>query len=174
MWHTSVEQGFGRGFRFGPSRPCAGTDETVPGFIFFIFANDGANDVYVHVAKHPMANKKGAAKNPRKPGGFQAAAKAKPQRVNPFEIKKSKTKFETVGRRIKGSSKNIIKAREESVQKRKRTLLVEYKQLRKANSFVDHRFGGAREGCFQLIIMIIASSLIIKTIAIAIILYPSS
>ncbi|GAX76160.1 hypothetical protein CEUSTIGMA_g3604.t1 [Chlamydomonas eustigma] len=70
-----------------------------------------------------------------------AASRAAPKPINPFELKKSKTKFETVGRRIKGANKNVIKAREEAVNKRKRTLLVEYKQLRKANTFVDRRFG---------------------------------
>jgi nucleolar protein 14 len=81
-----------------------------------------------------------------KPGnriGHQpAAAKKKSEKPNPFEIKRSKTKFETLGRRLKGASKNVIKAREDSVTKRKNTLLVEYKQLRKANTFVDRRFGG--------------------------------
>ena len=75
------------------------------------------------------------------------AAAKKLEKPNPFEIKKTKTKFETLGRRIKGASKNIIKARQDSVIKRKNTLLVEYKQLRKANTFVDRRFGGTCRQC---------------------------
>ncbi|WIA18434.1 hypothetical protein OEZ85_009894 [Tetradesmus obliquus] len=60
---------------------------------------------------------------------------------NPFELKGSKRKFDVMGKRDKEGKKNIIKSREEAVNKRKKTLLVEYKQLRKANTFIDRRFG---------------------------------
>ena len=86
----------------------------------------------------------------KKPSSFNKAAEGRGKAAataNPFELKKTKTKFETLGRRIKGSTKNVIKAREESDQKRKKTLLVEYKSLRKANSFVDRRFGGKSLSC---------------------------
>jgi hypothetical protein len=122
---------------------------------------------------------------------------------NPFELKGSKRKFDVLGKRDKDGKKNVIKSREEAVNKvrsqalsrnsnsgsssagssndgssgtsattacmpaivpvcnfnqllsstgsclsalltvqRKKTLLVEYKQLRKANTFIDRRFGG--------------------------------
>ena len=83
-------------------------------------------------------------KKPNKMAAGPKGTRTAPPKTNPFELKKTKTKFETLGRRIKGSTKNVIKAREESVQRRKKTLLVEYKTLRKANSFVDRRFGGKR------------------------------
>lgn len=42
-----------------------------------------------------------------------------PQRrpSNPFEIKKTKTRFDTVGRRLKGSTKNVVRAREQAIDK---------------------------------------------------------
>jgi hypothetical protein len=108
----------------------------------------------------------------------QQQQSAKP---NPFELKTSKSKFDVVGKRNKGSVKNVVKARQEAVNKvssadiltaadrvalcasdrfmsptiisrylnmsslplqRKQTLLVEYKQLRNSNTFIDRRFGG--------------------------------
>eukprot|EP00775_Hariotina_reticulata_P008704 gene8704-8885_t len=69
------------------------------------------------------------------------AAKQQPPKPNPFELKGSKRKFDVVGKRDKDGKKNIIKQREEAVEKRRKTLLVEYKQLRKANTFIDRRFG---------------------------------
>ena len=98
--------------------------------------------------------------------GKKAAAKP-----NPFELKKkSNKKFPLEGKRGGGQAKNVVQARSDAYNKvengacacqgllscidtdcisllpapqRKKTLLVEYKQLRKANTFVDRRFGGA-------------------------------
>ncbi|GLC45018.1 hypothetical protein PLESTB_001743300 [Pleodorina starrii] len=70
-----------------------------------------------------------------------AQMKAKPKKPNPFELKGSKGHFDTIGRRLSGKKQNVIQARQEAVNRRKKTLLVEYRQLRKANTFVDRRFG---------------------------------
>ncbi|GFR42205.1 hypothetical protein Agub_g3096, partial [Astrephomene gubernaculifera] len=70
-----------------------------------------------------------------------AQMKAQPKKPNPFELKGTKGHFDTMGRRLSGKKQNVIKARQEAVNRRKKTLLVEYRQLRKANTFVDRRFG---------------------------------
>ena len=157
---------------------------------------------------------------PRPRAGFTkgrplaAQMKQRSSKPNPFELKSSKSHFETLGRRTSGVKKNVVKAREEAVTRvrlarlsppfpvirtaahpaptlhlpgwgriyikvyepptpatpqppipvrpphaltrgtllvaclqRKSTLLVEYKQLRKANTFIDRRFGGAPPVC---------------------------
>ena len=58
-----------------------------------------------------------------------------------FDRKSSKQKFEILGRKIKGKSCNVLKARGEGFERRERTLLVEHKLSGKANAFVDLRFG---------------------------------
>ena len=72
---------------------------------------------------------------PRKAAGTTKAA------PNPFEMKKTKSRFNVLGRSLKGSSKNVVKARTDAVNRRKSSLLVEYKAMRKANQFNDKRFG---------------------------------
>lgn len=143
--------------------------------------------------------------------GFKPAqALKRGSKPNPFELKKTKSKFSTIGRKTKGEKQNVIKARQEANTKvskgswaadsgsqlcrkrepssksdgrvglpgltilserfravptacmasphlaalhahlpnhaaialqRKKSLLVEYKQLRKSNTFIDRRFG---------------------------------
>jgi hypothetical protein len=103
-------------------------------------------------------------------------------KANPFELRTTKRKFDVVGKRDKSGAKNVVKARQEAVNKvradtrrcraarracgrpprlpaltpspragpqRKQTLLVEYKQLRKSNTFIDRRFGGARPAALR-------------------------
>ncbi|KAG2492669.1 hypothetical protein HYH03_009084 [Edaphochlamys debaryana] len=70
-----------------------------------------------------------------------AQLKAQPKKVNPFELKTTKGHFDTIGKRVSGKKQNVITARQDAVNRRKKTLLVEYRQLRKANTFVDRRFG---------------------------------
>ncbi|KAK9815549.1 hypothetical protein WJX72_005610 [[Myrmecia] bisecta] len=52
-----------------------------------------------------------------------------------------KKKFDVLGKKVKGQQRPTGKARSDAVEKRKKTLLVEYKQLRKSNNFIDRRFG---------------------------------
>ena len=49
-----------------------------------------------------------------------------------FDRKSSKQKFEILGRKIKGKSGNVLKARREGFERRERTLLVEHKLSGKA------------------------------------------
>ncbi|GLI63095.1 hypothetical protein VaNZ11_005999, partial [Volvox africanus] len=86
------------------------------------------------------AKPKAAAKK-AKTAVLAAQMKAKPKKPNPFELKGTKGHFETIGKRVSGKKQNVIQARQEAVNRRKKTLLVEYRQLRKANTFVDRRFG---------------------------------
>ncbi|GIL50075.1 hypothetical protein Vafri_6396 [Volvox africanus] len=82
-----------------------------------------------------------AAANKAKTAVLAAQMKAKPKKPNPFELKGSKGHFDTIGKRVSGKKRNVIQARQDAVNRRKKTLLVEYRQLRKANTFVDRRFG---------------------------------
>ena len=62
--------------------------------------------------------------------------------VNAFEQVRSRKKFNILGRKgSKGDVKKVSQKRSAAVEKRKDTLLVEYRQLRKSNAFVDKRFG---------------------------------
>lgn len=44
-------------------------------------------------------------------------AKQQPPKLNPFELKNSKKKFDVLGKRDKQGKQNIIKSREEAVNK---------------------------------------------------------
>eukprot|EP00892_Ulva_mutabilis_P004229 jgi/Ulvmu1/2178/UM013_0023.1 len=83
------------------------------------------------------------AKSAKRKAPFAAAVRnvSKPAAPNPFEKGNGKQKFNIVGRKNLSATKNISKARSEAVDKRKKTLLVEYKQLKKSNAFVDRRIG---------------------------------
>jgi hypothetical protein len=50
------------------------------------------------------------------------AAKQQPPKPNPFELKGSKRKFDVLGKRDKDGKKNIIRQREEAVEKVENTL----------------------------------------------------
>lgn len=43
--------------------------------------------------------------------------KTEPKKVNPFELKKTRTKFDVVGRRLKGTTKNVVQARQDAHNK---------------------------------------------------------
>lgn len=47
----------------------------------------------------------------------KAAASQPARKPNPFELKTAKTKFDTIGRRTKGATKNVVKARQEAITK---------------------------------------------------------
>ena len=62
--------------------------------------------------------------------------------ANAFEQVRSRKKFNILGKKgSKGDVKRVSQKRSAAVEKRKDTLLVEYRQLRKSNAFVDKRFG---------------------------------
>lgn len=88
-----------------------------------------------HKATKPM--QKGASK------GRQEALMAKISE-NPFEKQGTgKKKHDVFNRRVKGEGRNVAKARSEAIDRRKRTLLVDYQASKKVNSFEDKRFGEA-------------------------------
>jgi hypothetical protein len=61
---------------------------------------------------------------------------------NPFESRHNKKlKFNVLGRRVKGASRNVALARLKSVEKREQTLRPEFLASKKASSFMDRRFG---------------------------------
>ncbi|KAK9825822.1 hypothetical protein WJX74_010755 [Apatococcus lobatus] len=66
--------------------------------------------------------------------------KAKTPKPNPFEQLHSRKKFDVLGRKSKGQTK-ALRSRSDANEKRKKSLLVEYRQMRSANAFVDRRFG---------------------------------
>eukprot|EP00033_Pygsuia_biforma_P002429 GCRY01002693.1.p2 GENE.GCRY01002693.1~~GCRY01002693.1.p2 ORF type:complete len:255 (-),score=57.03 GCRY01002693.1:217-981(-) len=84
-----------------------------------------------------MVKTKKGNKIPKKVSG--KAEKA--QQPNPFELKVQRKKHDVFGRNVKGTKQNVGQARDQSIKERKNTLLVEYKQRDKANTFVDRRFG---------------------------------
>lgn len=55
----------------------------------------------------------GKAKPRKKPGFGPAAAAKRPAKPNPFELKKTKSKFSVLGRKNKGQL-NVVKARQEA------------------------------------------------------------
>ena len=60
---------------------------------------------------------------------------------NPFEFQSNKRrKRDVFGKKVQGKT-NLAAARSAAVERRKDTLLVEYKRKNKANSFVDRRIG---------------------------------
>eukprot|EP00798_Chlamydomonas_sp_ICE-L_P032120 gene32120-16639_t len=80
-----------------------------------------------------MKKKSSVKPGSKKKGAIAAIRKQAPPKPNPFETKKTAVRFETMGRKVRGATKNIVQAKQEGVTKRKKTLL--------ANSFVDNRFG---------------------------------
>ncbi|XP_071371803.1 nucleolar protein 14 [Centroberyx affinis] len=60
---------------------------------------------------------------------------------NPFEVKINKKKFEVLGRKTKHDVGLPGVSRSKAINKRKETLLKEYKQKDKSNKFIDRRFG---------------------------------
>jgi nucleolar protein 14 len=60
---------------------------------------------------------------------------------NVFETLWTRRKFDMLGKKEKGEGRRFGLSRSAAVDKRKKTLLQEYKQRGKLNAFLDHRFG---------------------------------
>ncbi|KAM4720033.1 nucleolar protein 14 [Anableps anableps] len=60
---------------------------------------------------------------------------------NPFEVKINRKKFDVLGRKSKHDVGLPGVSRSKAINKRKQTLLKEYKQKRKSNKFIDRRLG---------------------------------
>lgn len=88
-------------------------------------------------------NSNAASKNVAKNVKIKAKAAAL---SNPFEERDNrKQKRDVLNRNLKGSKRNVALARSLAHEKRKRTLLGEFKEMGKANSFQDKRFGEKNE-----------------------------
>eukprot|EP00639_Heterosigma_akashiwo_P004308 CAMPEP_0194586656 /NCGR_PEP_ID=MMETSP0292-20121207/18591_1 /TAXON_ID=39354 /ORGANISM="Heterosigma akashiwo, Strain CCMP2393" /LENGTH=191 /DNA_ID=CAMNT_0039442563 /DNA_START=24 /DNA_END=596 /DNA_ORIENTATION=- len=82
-------------------------------------------------------NKKGKSSNHKR------RAEGPSKNSNPFEVRanNSRKKFDVLNRRVKGAERNIANARAKAIERRKKTLLVDYNQQKRTNSFNDRRFG---------------------------------
>ena len=69
------------------------------------------------------------------------AGKPKEEKQNPFDVKVNRRKHNVVDPRRKKTEFNVTNARDRADELRKQTLMVEYSQKDKANTFVDRRFG---------------------------------
>lgn len=60
---------------------------------------------------------------------------------NPFESRANlHKKHDVFNRKVKGEQRNVARARGQATQRRKQTLLVDFEQHHKANSFKDRRY----------------------------------
>lgn len=69
------------------------------------------------------------------------AAKATKKTLNPFEVHINREKMKVLGRKLKNDRGLPGVSRAKALNKRKHTLLQEYKVLNKANQFTDKRIG---------------------------------
>lgn len=84
----------------------------------------------------------------RVPGG--AAAKGHvTAKENVFERMWNRRKFDILGKKTKGEQRRVGKSRTDAVEKRKATLLPEYRQRNKNNKFLDYRFGENDENMME-------------------------
>lgn len=93
-----------------------------------------------------MAKKKNGSKKKKKNRTLApeaVALKAKPvgSGQNLFETLWARKKFDVLGKKQKSQGQRVGLARSRAIEKRKKTLLQEYKQSGKANVFLDRRFG---------------------------------
>jgi nucleolar protein 14 len=89
-----------------------------------------------------------AARGASKGSALASAKKDKLARLeNPFLTRDNKRQRHVVlNRKLKGAERNVALSRGLAYEKRKRTLLTELKGARKANAFVDRRFGEKGQG----------------------------
>lgn len=79
-----------------------------------------------------------------KPKSKPTLSKSRKPQSNPFDVRSNaKTKYEVLGRRVKGQGRNVAAARSDAEQKRKQTLASQFKSRNKANAFHDRRLGEA-------------------------------
>lgn len=98
------------------------------------------------------AKKSGAARRGRDRAGAVGRRQPEPAAVSAFEAaardKGRKRKFPLLGQKAPAPARPKPKGEAGSeARSRKKALLVEYKGMRKANRFVDRRFGGALPRC---------------------------
>ena len=89
--------------------------------------------------KKGFGGSSGGGSKQQRGGGFGSGGDAK---GNPFdELNNARALHQVINRRGKGAVRNVAKARSAAFERRTKTLLVEHKNRRSANSFVDKRFG---------------------------------
>ncbi|KAG7589469.1 Nucleolar protein 14 [Arabidopsis suecica] len=94
------------------------------------------------MGKDNKTKKKPNKKGERRMGPDAVAMKAKTQKVdNPFELIRSRRKFDILGKKRKGEERFVSVSRTRAVDKRKNTLQKEYEQSLKASVFLDKRIG---------------------------------
>ncbi|CAK4070312.1 unnamed protein product [Aphanomyces euteiches] len=65
---------------------------------------------------------------------------------NAFDVQKnSKSKYEVLGKRVKGQGRNVAQARAEAEERRRKTLLKQFQGRKKNNEFKDRRLGEQNE-----------------------------
>lgn len=85
--------------------------------------------------KKPSGKASGA-----KPAGAKRVAKA--SGPNPFDVRSNaKSKYEVLGKRVKGAGRNVALARAAAEAKRRKTLGAEFQSRNKRNEFRDRRLG---------------------------------
>ncbi|DAZ93866.1 TPA: hypothetical protein N0F65_009588 [Lagenidium giganteum] len=89
--------------------------------------------------------KGGGAKSSKKVAGNGSAngnGVAKLRALNPFDVRSNaKTKYEVLGKRVKGQARNVAIARSQAEEKRKKTLAAQFQARNKVNAFKDKRLG---------------------------------
>ena len=73
--------------------------------------------------------------------GVKAELAKKGPAPNPFEMKTNRRKHQVVDNRQKKNQFNVAQSRSRADELRKQSLMVEFAQQHKANSFSDRRFG---------------------------------
>jgi hypothetical protein len=76
-----------------------------------------------------------------KKGEEKTTAKPLPQKLNPFEVKVNKQKFQVLGRPTKHERGLPGVSRARALEKRKNTLLLEHKNKFRSNKMIDKRLG---------------------------------
>lgn len=88
-----------------------------------------------------MKKKKNKSKKLKQSGPDAIAMKQKVSKPSPFETIWSRRKFDILGKKRRGEERRVGQARSQAIDKRKKTLLKEYKQRGKASVFLDKRIG---------------------------------
>ncbi|KAF8231400.1 Nop14-like protein [Tricholoma matsutake] len=63
------------------------------------------------------------------------------QRLNPFDVKVTKLKYDIGGRKLKGVTGKPAQSKQAGIEQRKKTLLKEFQERDRAGGIVDRRFG---------------------------------
>lgn len=83
---------------------------------------------------------KGHKKGPK--AASKPSSRSSSSGLNPFDVRSNaKTKYEVLGKRVKGQGRNVAVARAQAETKRRKTLATQFQKRNKANQFKDKRLG---------------------------------